>query len=274
MTEDSGTIRQEEIDLSYHAVFPDFYRQVFVIVHGLSEHKGRYRRLQEDLAREGYASYAYDQRGFGQSGGSRTDVRRYTDYHLDLKKVIQFVRARHPDRKVILLGHSFGGMVSATYCIGYPNTVDGLVLSAPAYDLPVPPFYIRVLGPLLRFFLPTILIRYPSQSDHLSHDPAVGPAFRNDPLAQRAGTPRFYVELRRMNRYFHRFAERITLPTLILQGSEDRIVIPSGAKGLYQKIGGSKKKLIWYDRFYHEVFNEIERERVIADLIEWLKETV
>lgn len=269
-----GTIRRDGTTLSFSAVLPDPIRMVLVIVHGLSEHRGRYRRLQLDLGKEGFASYAYDQRGFGESDGSRTHMERYTDMLLDLKRVVEFVREAHPGRKVVILGHSFGGAVSATFCIDYPNAADGLVLSAPAYDVPALPFRLRFIGVLLNQLLPSRPVRYPSVPEWLSHDPEIGLAFKNDPLVQRAGTPRFYVEFGKMNEYLHQHAPKITLPTLLLQGSQDRIVFPSGARALFERIGAAKKKILWYDGFYHEVFNEIGREQVIADVVDWLKETV
>lgn len=269
-----GTIRRDGITLSFSAVLPDPIEMVLLIVHGLSEHRGRYQRLQLDLGKKGIASYAYDQRGFGESDGFRTHMERYADLLLDLKRVLELVREAHPGRKVVILGHSLGGAVAATYCIDYPDAADGLALSAPAYDVPALPFRLRFFGTLMNHLLPSRLVRYPSNPEWLSHDPAIGVAFRNDPLVQRAGTPRFYVEFGKMNEYLHRFAGKITLPTLILQGTKDRIVFPSGARALFERIGSAKKKILWYEGFYHEVFNEIGRERVIGDLVGWLKEIV
>lgn len=270
--EQAGFIQRNDTALSYAALLPENSKAILVIVHGLSEHKGRYLLLQRDLARAGFGSYAYDQRGFGESNGARTYVERYTDFFLDLKAVIGFVRGRHPGVKVVILAHSFGGAVGASFCIDYPDQADGLVLSAPAYDLPSLPFRLQLLGYLLNPFFPTRSIRYRSEPEKLSHDPEIGIAFMRDPLVQQAGTPRFYVEFRKMNNRLHREAARIVIPTLILQGSEDRIVIPEGARLLYDRVGSADKKLLWYEGFYHEVFNEIGRERVVADLIAWLKD--
>lgn len=272
--EKAGTVDRGGLTLSYTAFLPENAKAALLIVHGISEHRGRYRRLQNDLARHGYAVYSYDQRGFGQSAGARTHVERYTELLLDLKEMLRFVREQHPDLKAVIIGHSFGGAVSGTFCIDYPTDADALVLSAPAYDVPSLPFRLHLLGYLLDHLIPGRPIRYPSEPIKLSRDPEVGVAFRNDPLVQSAGTPRFYVQFRMMNRYFHQNAEKIVLPTLILQGSEDRIVIPQGARALFEKLRSSRKKLIWYEGFYHEVFNEIGRERVISDLLAWLEESV
>jgi alpha-beta hydrolase superfamily lysophospholipase len=272
-TED-GFVQRGETALSYHALLPAAPRAILVIVHGLSEHKGRYLRLQRELADQGYANYSYDQRGFGLSSGTRTYVQVYTDFLLDLKEVLGFVRRRHPNDKVILLGHSFGGAVSATFCIDYPAAADALVLSAPAYEVPTLPLRLELLGHLLNRVMPARSIRYRNNPEYLSRDTEIGVAFRKDPLTQRAGTPRFYTEFRKMNLHLREETGKIVLPTLILQGSGDRIVIPEGARKLLDRLGSSKKKLIWYDGFYHEVFNEIGRERVIADLVAWLKEHI
>ncbi|HLG21576.1 MAG TPA: lysophospholipase [Candidatus Manganitrophaceae bacterium] len=269
-----GSIGRDLFPLSYHAVLPNPLKALLIVVHGLSEHKGRYRRLQRDLASEGYGTYAYDQRGFGLSGGARTYVRAHTDFLFDLKKVFEFVRGRHPGLKVALMGHSFGGAVAASFCAEYPSEADGLALSAPAYKVPSLPLRLELLGYLLNHLMPARAIRYQSEPKYLSRDPEIGAAFRSDPLVQQAGTPRFYIEFRKMNRRLRREAEKIAVPTLILQGTEDRIVIPQGAQALYNRLTTPHKRLIWYEGFYHEVFNEIGRERVIADLISWLKEYI
>jgi lysophospholipase len=63
----------------------------------------------------------------------------------------------------------------------------------------------------------------------------------------------------------------ITLPILIMQGSEDRLVNHEGSKLLYAKVGSQDKTLKIYDAFYHEIFNEPDRAKVFADLDAWLE---
>ncbi len=50
----------------------------------------------------------------------------------------------------------------------------------------------------------------------------------------------------------------------------DRLVDPSGAQMLYEKVASSDKKLIVYEGFFHEVFNEPEHDRVLSDVEQWL----
>jgi alpha-beta hydrolase superfamily lysophospholipase len=69
-------------------------------------------------------------------------------------------------------------------------------------------------------------------------------------------------------------AGKITLPLLILQGSGDKIVDPAGAQMLYEKAGSKDKTIKIYEGLYHEVHNELEREKMFADLGSWLQSHV
>ena len=266
-----GLFDRGAITLSYTALIPDASKGTLIILHGVNDHKGRYLSLQEKLAKAGFANYAYDQRGFGISGGRRTDIARYQDYLYDLKAVVAFTRKAHPNQPIIIIGHSLGGTVAATFCIDFPQEADGLVLSAPAYDVPRLPLYLESAACLLNLLLPTWSIRYASPSGTRSRDPAVDRAVQEDPLITTKGTPRFYIQFRKMNHHLRQHAERITVPTLILQGSADTTIRPEGARTLYKRLKNPRKKLIWYEGFYHEVFHEIGRDRVIADVTAWLE---
>jgi alpha-beta hydrolase superfamily lysophospholipase len=141
ITSKEGSIQREDIVLSYAIMMPHVSKALVLIVHGINDHKGRYVLLQEDLAEAGYSSVAFDQRGFGLSGGKRADVARYQDYHDDLSAILGLIRVECPNENIFLLGHSLGGLISATYCIDHPGAVAGLVLSSPAFEVPHLPFH-------------------------------------------------------------------------------------------------------------------------------------
>jgi acylglycerol lipase len=65
-------------------------------------------------------------------------------------------------------------------------------------------------------------------------------------------------------------AHRITLPLIILQGGEDRLIDPACGQILYDKVGSKDKTIKLYEGLYHEVFNEPERARVLKDVETWL----
>ena len=63
----------------------------------------------------------------------------------------------------------------------------------------------------------------------------------------------------------------ITLPILILQGSEDKLVDPNSARILYDRVGSVDKTIKVYDGFYHEVYNDPGHEQVLSDVEGWLE---
>ncbi|MFQ5596449.1 MAG: alpha/beta hydrolase [Nitrospiria bacterium] len=267
----NATIQRGKVALAYTLIHPVPSKAAAIILHGLNDHKGRYRHLQEGLARAGYSSLAYDQRGFGLSDGKRADVADYREFFEDLSAIVKLLRKEHPHIQVVLIGHSLGGAIAAAYCIDHPNETDGLVLSSPAYDVPMLPFPLEPLAHLLYKCMPGAAFPYPNPDGKRSRDPAIDIAVAKDPLIAVKGTPRFYVEFRKMNRYLQEHAQAITLPTLILQGGADSIVRAEGARALFRRLGHPKNHLHWYEGFYHEVFHEIGHEGVIADLVGWLE---
>jgi alpha-beta hydrolase superfamily lysophospholipase len=55
-----------------------------------------------------------------------------------------------------------------------------------------------------------------------------------------------------------------------MHGTEDRLCNPEGSQMLYDLVGSSDKTLKLYKGFYHEVFNEPEHDKVMADVETWL----
>jgi len=65
-------------------------------------------------------------------------------------------------------------------------------------------------------------------------------------------------------------APKVEWPFLLMQGSKDLLIDPEGAREFYRLAKSSDKELKMYEGLYHEVFNEPEREMVIADMLAWL----
>jgi alpha-beta hydrolase superfamily lysophospholipase len=63
----------------------------------------------------------------------------------------------------------------------------------------------------------------------------------------------------------------LSLPVLIMQGTADRISDPSSSKMLFDGVGSRDKTLKLYNGFYHEIFNDPQRQEVFSDMEAWLK---
>lgn len=235
-------------------------RAVVAICHGYAEHSGRYAEVAEYLVERGYRVEALDLRGHGRSEGERVGVDRYDDFLDDLDGFLERVRERNPGRRVFLLGHSMGGGVVASYLVARKPELAGVVFSGPGVPggrpAPKPGEQPRT-GPL--------------PANAISRDPAVVAAYENDPLVHRG--PRNPKLMDAMAASRERLLEgvgTITLPMLVLHGTEDLLVPWQAGQWLHDNAGSADKKLKLYDGLYHEVLNDPERLEVLADLAAWL----
>ena len=155
---------------------------VLLIVHGYAEHSGRYQHVAEHFAELGYAIYALDHRGHGQSDGVRADVVYFEDYLTDLKTFLNLVKEREPGRRVFLLGHSMGGAIATLFAARHGSDFDGLITSGAGVKIEgnAPPWLIHV-SKIIATLAPRLPM-IPFDNAGVSRDPEVITRYRNDPL--------------------------------------------------------------------------------------------
>lgn len=239
-----------------------------IIVHGYGEHRGRYAHVVSRLAREGFECHLFDLRGHGQSGGTVAHVDRFEQYLDDLQLVVQHVGHSRP---LFLVSHSLGGLIALSYVRRGDHGVDGLAVSDPylhpAFRIPAAR---KALASVLSRILPKLSVNNGLDAKWLSHDEAIVRAYVDDPLVFKTTTPRWYTEVTRAQRELIDGASGIRLPLLMLVGEGDRIADPRVALDVFERAGSADKTLRRYPGLFHEIFNEIEREAVIDDLVAWL----
>jgi alpha-beta hydrolase superfamily lysophospholipase len=220
----------------------------------------------------GYGVYGLDHLGHGKSEGTRVFVERFEDYTDTLKIYSDMVRQWQPALPIYLVGHSMGGLIGATYLLDHQAELAGAVLSGPCIRThgDISPVTIA-LGRLLSVLMPQAgLIGL--EAEGVCRDPAVVEAYVSDPLVHTGKTTaRLAAELLKAMDRVAAGAARITLPLLLVQGSDDKLVDPAGTRMLYDTVSSGDKELEVYDGFYHEVFNEPERSRVLGDVERWLE---
>jgi alpha-beta hydrolase superfamily lysophospholipase len=128
------------------------------------------------------------------------------------------------------------------------------------------------IGKLLSVLMPKAgLIQL--DANGVSKDPAVVEAYVNDLLVYTGKTTaRLAAELLSAMQRVSSQAAKIHLPLLLLQGADDKLVDPSGAQMLYDRVSSPDKTLKMYEGLYHEVFNEPERGVVLKDMESWLEQ--
>ena len=246
-------------------------KAILLVVNGLAEHSGRYTNLVNRFVPKGYGVYSHDHRGHGKSEGLRCYVDRFSDYVSDLRTFFDIVRGQHGDTKIFLVGHSMGGTIATAYAVDHQDELAGLLLSGASVTVSstVPPTLIavaRVLSAVLPKMGTMVL-----DASAISRDQAVVDAYVNDPLVYRGKIrARTGAELIKIWQELPAQMPQINLPILIMHGTADQLSDPEGSRMLYERVGSKDKTLKLYEGFYHEIFNEPEREQVFADMEAWL----
>ena len=249
-------------------------RALVAIVHGLGEHCGRYAALAGALVSRRFTVVSLDLPGHGEAPGARGDAASWTvlrDQCIPaMFTLTRGMPGQPPDLPVVLLGHSFGGVLALDYALSHPRTIQGLVLSAPALrSAPVPGWKLS-MARLAGKAAPKMGFSNGLDASGISRDPEVLKLRAADPLVHGKITPRVYFGFEEARARVLRDTRRLQVPTLILQGAADRVVNPQGALELSGLAPHGMVRLLTYKDGYHEVFNDLDREQAIRDLTGWL----
>ncbi len=239
-----------------------------LLVHGIGEHSGRYEQVGMALSDAGIDVLAYDQRGFGQSGGRRAFVTTFDDYVDDLIEMLEARRSLGVP--VVVLGHSLGGLIVARALSSGRVHPDLAVLSAPALAAEIPGWQ-RVLAPVLGRGLPKLFVPAKLDGELLSRDPEVQRRYVDDPLVIAGATAGLGQEILRTMEETSAAIDRISVPTYVLHGEADRLVPLRASDGLAALPNVERR--VWKG-LRHECFNEPEHKAVIAEMIEWILASV
>jgi alpha-beta hydrolase superfamily lysophospholipase len=273
------------------------------IVHGASEHSGRYGRLAAALTDRDLAVYAMDLRGHGRTaessgigryGGSAGERAGVETVLGDVDGLQQVIADEHPAVPRILLGHSMGSVIALAAAEKHGPALAGLVLSGALGvndDLAQTVSALEAavdagmaedpldLGTFNQAFEPA-RTRY----DWLSRDTGEVDAYIADPLsgddmpltyAYAAGV--FGLSVRAASpEGVGRLPEN--LPVLLLSGERDPVggeaaAFVTALGRLMEKRGLPVERRIYPDA-RHEVFNETNRDEVVADLTRWLEQRI
>ncbi|PTX17364.1 Lysophospholipase, alpha-beta hydrolase superfamily [Halanaerobium congolense] len=242
---------------------------VLIIVHGLNGHQGRYDYLAGRLNGEGFSVYRFDNRGHGRSDGAQSYIEDFNTYLDDADTVYELVKKENPDLPIFMLGHSMGGFIAAGYDVKYPDKLAGQIISSAATNKLDAFSELEDLSlednPEMK--LPNELGEFISRSDYVVDD------YEKDPYVSK------FITLKLMKVVFNEGIpwlidnfDQYDCPVLILHGEGDQIVDPSCSEKFYDLIASEDKSFITYPELYHEILNSEDKEKVINDILGWLKE--
>ncbi|WP_308637171.1 alpha/beta hydrolase [Paenibacillus silvisoli] len=244
-------------------------KAVVIAVHGHGDHSGGLLNLLDRLAERGYAVYAYDQRGYGQSEGIRGYIKQWSEYTNDLHTFRTMVQDEQPRLPVFLVGHSLGGLVCIDYVMSHGKGLSGLVAIAPAISARLS-LADKLLTNLLGWIKPDLTVQKSGDYASLTSDPDMLARLEADELRHSTVTPGLGRGLTQAVPRVMKQAKALKLPFLLQLSAEDRVTPPDGQRLFYEALGSPDKQKLEYANAGHRPFDDRDRERFLADLGGWL----
>ena len=243
-----------------------------VLLHGFGDHSSRYGYVAERFNGAGIAVHAYDQQGHGRSPGKRAYIPRFETLLADLDDFLEHVRPRIGKAPWFFMGHSMGGMVLTRFAETRSFDARGLIFSSPFLGLnaDVPPLLLKVAS-VLSVVTPWLPVGAVDNTG-LSRDPEKVKEADDDPftfhgkVAARTG-----AEFNRVIHLCEWDFGRITAPSLVFHGTQDKVVPPSGSQRLYDGMRSKDKTLEYFEGGYRELWNDLCAEEVMDDILVWVE---
>jgi len=181
------------------------------------------------------------------------------------------VRAGAGGKKVLVVAHSQGALIAATWALAPERGVAGFVLSSPYFRLKFEPPRLKILvARLVGTVIPWLPLSTELRYEDLTSDVEMQRWTAVDPLYGKTTTPRWFNESQRAQREILRGARAFTHPVLVLVGGADPIADGEAGRAFYEAVSSKDKKFEQYEGMRHEIFNERGRDRPIADAVAWL----
>ena len=275
---DSSFIDAHGVEIRTYSWVPEHPHAVVQIAHGIGEHAKRYEHVAQALAANGFAVYADDHRGHGetgriQTGGVLERLGKLGPGGLRAAEaaILQFsesIKQAHPDLPLTYLGHSWGSLMGQRILNRHPHEYAAVILSGSAYRVPGS----MESGDLNKHHKHLGTTGF----EWLSRDPEVARLFAADPLCFDADVLKL-LGLRDGLRLFGKPAAGLdpNMPLLIVSGTNDPLSVGDSIRKLadaYRRRGLRDVTLRTYAGARHEIFNETNRDEVIADVVTWLIE--
>jgi alpha-beta hydrolase superfamily lysophospholipase len=254
-------------------------KAIIQIAHGLGEHARRYDHMAAVLNRAGFSVYADDHRGHGQTGIKQLENKQIKKLgnlgpggmDATYKQVADFsklIKTENPRKKLILLGHSWGSFIAQKVINNSSDFYDAVVLSGSALTMP---------GYLATGDFNKVWKKLPGSTGYewLSRDVDIQKKFVADPLTFLAAAMQVFGVSNSLKLFGTPSKQvRSDLPILVQVGQADPIGGEYSNKALvkaYRKNAGINDiELFVYHDARHEIYNELNKDQIIQDLIDWI----
>ena len=270
----------QEFNFKYHNT--EFYGQswtakntkaVVVLVHGMGEHSGRYTHVAKKLIENDFSVVAFDHFGHGKTTGKRGHNPSFEAVLESVTKTIDIAKKQFPNKPIFLYGHSMGGNVVINYVLRKDSAVQGVVATSPFLKLAFqPPVWKLCIGKMLQKIAPSITMGNELDANDISRDKIEVKKYTNDPLVHNKISPNYSLTFIESGKWAIENAHTLKTSMYVLHGTDDKIIDYTGSKKFTSTTEKATLKL--YKGGYHELHNDICKEEMLQDVVNWLQSKV
>ncbi len=264
-----------QVERLIHIWEPAAPRAVILALHGGMAHAGDYVTPALYFRQRGIATVSYDM--CGHDNARRVDIPGFDVFLTESVAMLDWVKRSYPGLPIFIMGHSMGGLIATHLGLGAmagDPAIKGFILSSPYYvnAIKVAPLLVALSGLLARL-LPTMKVPLVSLTEMLTHDPAITArhfADERDGIRATEVTVRFAHALTEAQQGL---AGRMALwryPLFAAVAGDDKLADAGASAAMLQRIDPGLLTYRAYPDNYHENFNELNRERIFAEILEWM----
>lgn len=250
-------------------------KAVLIALHGFNDYSNFFHDPGTYLAKQGFLTYAYDQRGFGKSQhrGLWPGTQAYID---DLKTTVRLLRARHKNTPLYIIGESMGGAVAmVTVTTPEPPQVDGVILSAPAvWARETMPFYQRWALGIASYTLPWLTLTGRGLKKIPSDNFEMLRALGRDPLVIKETRVDAIYGLTNLMDAALESAANFNSKSLILYGMRDEIVPKDPTILMLRRLpktASARQRIAIYKNGYHMLLRDLKAKLFWHDIVAWIE---
>lgn len=250
-------------------IAPGNQKGVVILIHGLGEHLGRYDYWTGKFLEIGYNVFRVDLPGHGKSPGKRGHIKTYSSLREVIGSMVKTAQSEFPGLPVVLYGHSLGGTICLDYLISGAGGINVAVITSPWLKLSFEPSKSKMaLAAMVKRILPGLQQSTGLIAEHISRERSEVNKYVKDPLVHGKISVSLFTETYDAASRILKGDSLVTVPLLLIHGTDDKITSFEGSKELAEKAEAATLRL-WEDG-YHELHNENFKEEMFAEIEAWL----
>jgi len=271
---------RETKKLFYQKWLPDseIIKTNIIALHGWGTHSDRIKVPAEYFTEKGYAIYAFDIRGHWRNSGDFPGHIDSMDHiQKDIVLFMDLIKKQAKDKKIFLMGHAFGALISLIFAINHPS-ISGVIASSPLLKY-IKDFSLsrklgrKITGPISKIS-PNKTMERDIEQNLLTSDIKILRKHISDKNRINKISWRSAAEMERSMKWTLENAPNLLCPTLILQAGNDKLVDKGTNKKFFEGIKSIDKTYREYDGLLHELWQEKGRVQVFQDMFIWLEKHI